>query len=200
MSDQIKALHEFTDSAVEALKAKSAAAGKPITCAGKGCCHCCYEPVYCSTAEVEHAIEGLTPMERIIIGDIVAKQIKLVSPTGLLEQDLPPVLKWLELKLACPFLQPADGTCGVYSRRPYSCRIHLAIKHPDTCRDDRLNQKYAMFDDEVQGLLGKAIVASSIGGKIHYDNMLVLLHNALNGEHMESASAFKVVIEDVDKK
>lgn len=193
MCRNIKELHQFVDEGCAKLKEKSAAVGKPITCRGKGCCHCCYEPVYCSTQEVAYILESLDDTQKVLLKMFVRSCIERIKPSGLFDKDLPPVKDWLAFHVECPFL--IDGNCSIYERRPYACRTHMAIYDPDWCRDRRLEQKYAMWDEEGQSLLGRALLYAHADGELVFDNLLALLNNALGGEHMETASAQKIQIE-----
>lgn len=199
MSDAIKQLHAFVDGAVEKLKVLSAEKGKPVTCKGVGCCHCCYEQVYCSSKEVAYILDGLNIVQRVALSQYVQRAVELIKPFGLFDKDMPPVLEWLKMKLACPFLE--EGKCMVYERRPYACRIHLAVNDPDWCRDRRMEQKYPMFDDKGQMALGKAtMLAHMEDGEMRFDNMLALLDRALNGSDLETASASLYKLEQEEPK
>lgn len=189
----ITELHQTIDAYTAKLAEASAKAGRPITCAGKGCCHCCYEPVYCSDAEVKHILEGLDEHTLAKLSARTEAYLERVEPTGLFKKDMPPVMEWLAMKLPCPFLE--DGQCSVYDRRPLNCRAHIAVGPPDWCRDRRLEQKYPEAD-EVSKAIGEAIVHfhSKLGGLTH-DNMLSLLESELLGEYHPTASAKKIVFE-----
>jgi Fe-S-cluster containining protein len=191
----ITELHQTIDAYTAKLAEASAKAGRPITCAGKGCCHCCYEPVYCSSHEVAYILGGLTKWEEAAVANRLRESLPKVKASGLLDKDMPPVMEWLAMKLPCPFLE--NGQCSVYDRRPLSCRAHIAVGPPDWCRDRRLEQKYPE-SDEVIIAIAEAIVHfhSKLGNVIIHDNLLALLENELLGEYHETASAKHIMIED----
>lgn len=188
----ITELHQTIDAYTAKLAEASAKAGRPITCAGKGCCHCCYEPVYCSDAEVKHIVESLTDDHRSTVIENLKISLVGIRASGILDKDMPPVMEWLSMKMPCPFLE--GGQCSVYDRRPIGCRSHMAVGPPDWCRDRRLEQKYPMCD-EVSKACGEAIVEahSQIGDSCTHDNMLALLEGELLGEYHPTASAQKIV-------
>jgi Fe-S-cluster containining protein len=192
----ITELHQTIDAYTAKLAEASAKAGRPITCAGKGCCHCCYEPVYCSDAEVKHILEGMSDIQKWALSADIHTAIDAARESGLFDKYMPPVMDWLSLKLPCPFLNRKEGTCSVYDRRPLSCRAHIAVGPPDWCRDRRMEQTYPGAD-EVSIAIAEAIVHfhSKLGNVITHDNLLSLLEGELLGEYHPTASSQQIVFE-----
>lgn len=195
----IAELHERVDAINSELVAETARRGRPITCQGKGCCACCYEPVYCSSAEVQHMVEGLSDDNKKIVGYITRLNIDKVKSRGLFEKDMPPVMEWRSMGIACPFLMMPAGTCMVYERRPVSCRSHMAVGPAEWCTTNRLEQKYPEAH-EVSVASGREIIKAhlKLGNVLHNDNLLALLENELLGEYHPTASEQEIVFE-VDK-
>jgi Fe-S-cluster containining protein len=92
----------------------------------RGCSHCCHIPV------------ALTSAEAALIGASSGRPV--ATPTGLTcgDLDLPKVAAWEARQrrfvgLPCPFLQGDE--CGIYDRRPFSCRVHVSLDDDDLlCR------------------------------------------------------------------
>src|ERR1035437_144607 len=99
----ISELHQQIDRLHIRMMHSTAEKGKPVTCPGKGCCTCCYEPVYCSSDEVYHLVEGLTNEQRAAVTDRLKLALEKVSTFGLFEADMPPVMDWKAMNLPCPF-------------------------------------------------------------------------------------------------
>jgi len=101
--------------------------GKPIKCE-KGCCWCCYQPVYMTSQEAiliyEYILQVFSSEQ---VESFKAKaQAKYKKTKGLEEE------KKQKIKHACPFL--IDGSCSVYSVRPMACRIYLS-SDASTCKN-----------------------------------------------------------------
>lgn len=192
---EIAELHAFIDDATAKLAQASARNGRPVTCAGKGCFACCYEPVYCSSDEVHHMLENLTPVELDHVRAATRAAIDKIKASGLFEKNMPPVMEWLAQRVPCPFLK--DGACMVYDRRPVGCRSHIAVGDPTLCYHDRLNQKYPQAK-EYSIACGQAIIQAhlKLGNIIINDNLLALLSNELFGEAMETGSTEHIVFDE----
>lgn len=184
---EIAELHWLIDQMVVQLSNSTAAAGKPVTCPGKGCFACCYEPVYCSREEVRHIIEMLTVEQIAEVTEKTRVAVEKIKASGLFNVRLPPVTHWTKQLVACPFLK--DGNCSVYERRPVGCRVHMAVGKPELCSCDRMNQKYPK-SLEFDMAMGHMILASHmrIGNSLTHDNMLAFLAEELLGEKLETAS------------
>ena len=190
----ISELHKKIDALDAALAKESASRGRPITCEGKGCCACCKEPVYCSSAEVKHMLELLCDGAKDRVAARTSTAIEKVKATGLFDKDMPPVMEWLAMKLPCPFLY--HDQCSVYANRPISCRSHMAVGPKEWCETNRMEQKYPMADEHSMAC-GQAIIEAhaKLGGEIVHDNLLALLEGELLGEYHPTASAQKIILE-----
>jgi Fe-S-cluster containining protein len=192
----ITELHARIDAINAPLVEETARRGKPITCQGKGCCACCYEPVYCSSAEVHHLLESLTDEQKTRVTARLSLALEKVRASGLFDKDMPPVMEWLALQVSCPLLE--GSKCMVYERRPVSCRSHMACGPANWCVENREHQIYPMAE-EISKACGQAIIEThmKLNGKlIQFDNLLALLEYKLLGEYHETASAQKIVLEE----
>ena len=189
---EIAELHQQIDAMNGALARASAKNGYPVSCLGKHCCACCYEPVYCSSAEVQHLVEALTPEQRAAVTERLKLVLAKARASGILDLEMPPVMQYLALKLPCPLLE--FGVCIAYDRRPVGCRTHLAVGPSEWCDDERrAHQKYPMAKEHSLAS-GHAIIEAhlKLGNIIHNDNLFALLENELLGEYHETASAEQV--------
>lgn len=191
----IAELHERVDAINARLAAETARLGRPVTCQGKGCCACCYEPVYCSSEEVKHLVEGLTSEQRAAVTDRLKSALAKVQAEGLLwKKDMPGVMDWLKLKLPCPLLE--GGLCSVYERRPVGCRSHMACGPAAWCATKRNRQIYPQAV-EASIACGREIARAhlKLGNIITHDNLLALLENELLGEYHPTGSAEQIIFE-----
>jgi hypothetical protein len=140
ISEALKPLEEFYEW-VDDVMAKTVEAqeahGPPFTCR-KGCEPCCYQLVSASIPESLYALEGLVGEGCADIDwwwgeDWWAAHHAIMQ--GLIDGTLSPK-SWLAGRHPCFFRQP-DHTCGVYSRRPFECRIYYALTDPSCCTDGR---------------------------------------------------------------
>lgn len=194
----IAELHQKIDQINARLAQASAEKGKPVTCRGKGCYACCYEPVYCSSEEAHHLVEALTTEQRAAVTGRLKLALEKVNTSGLFECDLPPVMQWLAMGVPCPLLE--NGACMVYEHRPVGCRSHMAVGPPEWCATHRLKQKYPQ-SEEVTAAGGNEIIQAhlKLGNTITHDNLLALLENELLGEYHETASAQQIVFTENER-
>lgn len=193
----IAELHEKVDALNARLIAETARLGRPVTCQGKGCCACCYEPVYCSSDEAHHLLEDLTGEQRAAVTERLKLAINKVESEGILWKAMPPVMQWLAMKLPCPLLE--NGVCMAYPNRPISCRSHFAVNPAEWCATHREEQKYPA-SNEVSAAIGQEVVKAhlKLGNILLHDNLLALLENELLGQYHPTGSAEQIVFE-VDK-
>lgn len=111
------------------------------TCAGAGCSACCRGVVPISVREAKDIAASLT-----------FDQVQAVRAARLSRRT------WVS---RCPLLT-SDGVCGVYDRRPVSCRLHFSTEPPELCDND--GPPVALQPKVVQGeiLLG-LVAADGIG-------------------------------------
>ena len=103
-----------------------------IYCA-KGCSSCCSLVVNCSFPESVDLAKNLTERQR----QSLAEKIPLLRQISLQAADLKQFLRLFRQQLGgCPFLHPADGSCGVYPLRPFSCRALLSTRNSSWCAVD----------------------------------------------------------------
>lgn len=188
---EIFALHQEMDRVMPAIHKKCAENGMPVTCPGKGCSACCYEPVYCERREVEHALGRLPPRIRDYVKRRTRDWLAAVEPSGLLNEKEPLVFPWRALRAACPFLYQEKvelngyhrGLCLIYQDRPVSCRMHCVLGPPEHCYDDeaRKEQKYPKSEEV---LMHMALTMRELFERTTYDNLGVWCAEMLLGKKM----------------
>ena len=105
--------------------------GGRIHC-GRGCSGCCSLAVNCSFVEALAIARSLSEEQASRVADHVSR---LVDRTAAIE-GLKEYLRMYRDEIgACPFLD-TDGACGIYPRRPLSCRALLSTREPIWCRTD----------------------------------------------------------------
>jgi Fe-S-cluster containining protein len=127
---------EEVDELVDRELARSAAKGRPATCA-KRCSHCCRQEIYAPRAEVEAIVEWLESSAPHLIADL--KQ-RIAAWLDWYRSQYPKlVASGIERREAfyshgppCPAL--VDDTCSIYPVRPVFCRTHHVVSPPDACR------------------------------------------------------------------
>lgn len=192
---EIEELHRKIDAMDKVLAEASAKNGKPVTCKGKGCFACCYEPVYCSSAEVNHLIEVMTVDQKAAVTERLKVSLKAVEARGLFNEPMPSVMRWLAMRLPCPLLE--NGSCSVYESRPVSCRSHMAVGPAEWCSTNRSEQKYPMAK-EYSAKSGQEIIMAhlKLGNTLIQDNLLVLLAKELIGDYPHTASGETIVFDN----
>ena len=89
---------------------------KPYACR-RGCSFCCYEAVSISSVEAQAIASHVTQLPESERTPLLAKlksyaqRIQAVGEKRMFKERVP-----------CPFLSTEDGTCTIYSIRPYACR------------------------------------------------------------------------------
>ncbi len=97
-----------------------------------GCSNCCSLTVNCSFAEVL-PLAGLINSEQRASLDKKIEKLREISQQA---SDLKDFLRRFREQLGgCPLLT-ADGSCGLYSQRPYSCRALLSTRNSNWCAVD----------------------------------------------------------------
>jgi Fe-S-cluster containining protein len=177
-------LYGLTDHLMGRIRRTTELMGRPITCLGKKCSACCYEPVYADWLEVDHILGRATPQLRKQVKQRTVEWLAKVEPSGLLDEQQPNVIKWRELKAACPFLEADE--CTVYKDRPSACRQHCAVGPVERCVDDSLRgTQLFMMSPEVDQKLAVAMMET--GKFLRQDNLGVLLADILLKKNVPSA-------------
>lgn len=120
--------------------------GRPVTCA-KGCSACCRIQLVPVTPAEAYAlfrlVEELPEPRRSEIRARFADRVARLEQGGLadffrhndpLSTDEPMrsnMTRYLELGLACPFLE--EDVCGIYESRPFACREYLVTTPKEFC-------------------------------------------------------------------
>ena len=123
--------------------------GRPVSCA-RGCSACCrIQPVPVTPAEAYgllRLVEDLPePNRGRILSRFAERQARLTSAgladaylegrrAGSQEDAQANVKAYLDLRLACPFLED-DDSCGIYQDRPFVCREYCVTSDPKLCEN-----------------------------------------------------------------
>lgn len=179
----------------------SAAKGNPVHCHA-GCYFCCKEPVYADRAEVEYMVADLDPEHRARATEKTKVWWDGFVAAGLDDAPVPEkgggyqhLLKYRAQKLWCPLLE--NGLCSVYSRRPSSCRIHVAIRSPARCERDELRPKqvFALTDqqDGVEGEAMRLLTGGATRFLFQMDHLGIWLGHLLLGKTERSAAGANIL-------
>ncbi len=146
--------------------------GEIITC-HKGCAYCCSVYIEATLKECEAIVYHLYQNEKALasflrqypgwrrrtrqLADQCAEAIRQVrkpGQNGAVHRDLADALLFYKLQnIACPFLN--EGSCSIYSARPFTCAAHFATTPPEWCipLDPRQPKIYkGSFADEIADL------------------------------------------------
>jgi Fe-S-cluster containining protein len=160
-------------------------------CCSKGCSHCCDEPLYVDSVEVDYMLEGLDANQLARIKERTAEWLQKVQPflseepggDGLID-----AFPYRDAKITCPLLE--NNECMVYERRPMGCRMFFATGNPDDCRMPmRRRQRIAhisMEQPQWRGLFSRWFSDRKPGDTI-MDHLGVLLANKLLGLKIKSS-------------
>ncbi len=115
----------------------AAKAEKAGTTCKKGCASCCHLLISTTFPEAvavaEHVqTEPKFKLQKQRILKRLHEQVELLR-ASMARQD---PMHYFRAKLACPFLDTSDQTCGIYKARPSSCRLHHAVSDPENCAPD----------------------------------------------------------------
>jgi len=146
MQALLPALRTTADAFVAYAAERSAADGKPVSCA-KGCGACCRQLVPVAEAEARRlaaVVEGLPEPRRSAVRSRFADAVARVEAAGLLpalegradrlvEKNLETGLAYFALGVPCPFLE--DESCSIYGERPIACREYLVSSPPAACAE-----------------------------------------------------------------
>jgi Fe-S-cluster containining protein len=128
--DELKAAHRQFDQETEDYSKVDAV--PQIFCA-KGCSNCCKLAVNCSFPEALLIVRHLTAGQHPGLNDKLPGLRDISTQAGCLKEFLRLFRKQLG---GCPFLHPENGSCTIYSYRPYSCRALLSIRNSSWCGFD----------------------------------------------------------------
>jgi Fe-S-cluster containining protein len=127
---EVERLQRFMDMLCASAAADYTSQGGAVFC-GKGCSCCCNLAVNCTAAEALLIARALDEEQQekleIYIENLKKRVVEAADLKGYLR------LHRKELR-GCPFL--VDGSCGVYSVRPFSCRALLSTKESHWCAAD----------------------------------------------------------------
>ncbi len=192
--------HAFVDGMAAAIKAQSAAQGRPVSCRGAGCFGCCKEPTYVEKREAAWVLWQLTATQRDELKARVTTWWREFQAAGFHrksgdEETHPWMFRYRSRNLYCPLL--AAGECSVYAQRPIACRTHFAVGDPIRCFSDveRRAQQYLIVG-EIGQISARAIQIMMEGEKrpkAEFDHLGVwlakLLGIAERDTHTDAAMA-----------
>jgi Fe-S-cluster containining protein len=101
--------------------------GKSPVCCKSKCSNCCH-----------HYPMSIEPFELISLYSLLRGRKNFSQTMEALWQrviaysKLLDLRKYFSLSLPCPFLAPG-GDCGIYQRRPITCRMYFSITEPEFC-------------------------------------------------------------------
>jgi Fe-S-cluster containining protein len=146
MADLVPPMHQLCNGMVELAIRREINQGETISC-HKGCNDgvCCCQLVPLSPPEVFFLldyIQSFPPIRRNVIESRFQEIRKAMEAHGLVER-----LKEIEdtqehqvlaydyfrMGMPCPFLE--NGSCSIYSLRPFACREYNIISSPELCAD-----------------------------------------------------------------
>jgi Fe-S-cluster containining protein len=146
MQGLLPALRTTADAFVAYASERTAAEGKPVSCA-KGCGACCRQLVPLAEAEARRlasVVEELPEPRRSAVRKRFADAVASVEASGLLpalegradqlvERNVETGLAYFALGIPCPFLE--DESCSIYAERPIACREYLVSSPPAACSE-----------------------------------------------------------------
>jgi len=157
LTDEIMDQQALFDVAVRDWLAGYAMKKGTIHC-GKGCHACCSLAVNCTFAEALAISGALADRHAIALTDHVAK----IRAAAFAAPDFPSFLRARRTLGGCPFLD-SDGACGIYDRRPFSCRSLLSTKESRWCGADFST----LSREEKQGFV-ESLDQSVVAFPMHY--------------------------------
>jgi Fe-S-cluster containining protein len=162
----VQTCHAEMDRQWQLLLDQNAQRTEPIEVACRlGCAACCTQlpdASYSEGGQIADAIEHApAPLRAEALDRLFAWEAEYLRWVGDDHMPLPSEdwkahlfwrSRWHLRRIACPFLNIEDHTCGVYPMRPSPCRAHHAARSPDT---DELQPPERCFPDAAlaQGFL-----------------------------------------------
>jgi Fe-S-cluster containining protein len=114
---------------IDSLMAEAVRRGGAWIACRPGCCECCIGPFSISQSDAARLREGIAQLDAAIalrVRDRARNYIAAIHSYD--EEGLPEGMD----DIACPVLDPANGTCDLYDARPITCRTFgPAVKTSD---------------------------------------------------------------------
>src|SRR6266700_3692808 len=209
----LPALRQMDDRLIDAAVAQSEASGERVSCA-KGCSACCRtQPVPITPPEafaLARLVDALPEPRQTAVRWAFAAAVEQLraadlydvymqrDPATTRETALAAVRRYMNLALACPFLE--NDACSIYLDRPFVCRQYLVTSPPDLCA--------APLDNPVRPARAPAAFASAmlkaaeaLSGRAQYTVPLVLAldYAAAKRDDLERTYAAKAGFGEVMK-
>jgi Fe-S-cluster containining protein len=155
--------------------------GRKITC-GKGCSHCCYEPVYACRSDVLHILTKLDREQKETLKEKLKAWMEVFIANGQDKIYRPKIYDYMPLRLGCVFLTK-EGFCQVYPHRPLECRFHAAFGPAENCAalENRKNQLFLTSPETAHAVDNYVMQGITPYQLEYYDHLCVVLSNELLG-------------------
>jgi len=158
-------------------------------CCARQCSHCCSEPLYAETGEVDHMLDMLTDEQRKRVTERTRTWINKATPffSATYDNGLVDAFAYRDANIECPFLE--NHLCMVYERRPMGCRTFFATGNPDHCKmPERRQQKIAEIDFSHPAWMSLWSRLSEGKSILLLEHVGILLAEKLLNEHYESSA------------
>jgi Fe-S-cluster containining protein len=177
LTEEIRKLHAFFDDDIGKWCEDFAGRGGRTFC-GKGCRECCTLAVNCSFTEALCIAESLSEGQAAGVREHVARLGRHIHEAT----DLKSYLRLHRQKIGfCPFLD-MEGTCGIYSKRPFSCRSLISTKESRWCGAD-----FSQLSSAEKRAFVESLDTSVVAFPMHYVAAIQEL-----GQELESHAALRM--------
>lgn len=158
LTNELATQQQFMEMFTRSLTADYRSRGGGIFCA-RGCSGCCTLVVNCTLTEAVTIAIALDEERSARVDSYVARLRELLASAG----DLKEYLRLHRRETGgCPLLE-RDGSCGIYSARPLSCRALLATRESRWCSAD-----FAMLSPEDKRAFMESLDRDAVAFPMHY--------------------------------
>jgi Fe-S-cluster containining protein len=174
---------------IDSLVARTMNGSEFKPCCAKGCSHCCSEPLYAETGEVDHMLDMLTEDQRHRVKERTKTWLTKAMPFFDITNDkgLADAFAYRDANIECPFLE--NHLCMVYERRPMGCRTFFATGNPDHCKmPERRQQKIAEIDFSHPAWMNLWSGFAEDKSTLLMEHVGILVADKLLNEHYESSA------------
>jgi len=131
LKDEVRRQQSFFDEKIRTAVDDCTTSGGRIYC-HRGCRNCCNLAVQCTFTEALLIADTLGEKHTAVLHEHISRLRQHIGEAV----DLKSYLRLHRQRIGfCPFLE-ADGSCGVYSMRPFACRSLLSTRPADWCAVD----------------------------------------------------------------
>ena len=150
--------HQFLDLICSTWISDYQRKGGKVFC-GKGCSGCCSLVVNCTFPEAVQIIRSLSTEQTQHLRAQIPRLRELAEQSDSLKQWLAGNRRQIG---SCPFLE-SNGSCGIYSVRPLSCRSLLSTREPEWCSTD-----FSSLDDQSRQTFMAHLDRAAVAFPTHY--------------------------------